>query len=78
MDHKGIIAPFCVSHDCIVRMGSINIPLQKRKFQDLIPLKKEKKRKGKLMILGLSDTPNSGAWLSMTTIDVGLNNDFDN
>ena len=75
MDHKGVIAPFCVSHDCIVRMGSINIPLQKRKFQDLIPLKK---RKGKLMILGLSDTPNSGAWLSMATIDVGLNNDFDN
>ena len=30
------------------------------------------------MILGLSNTPNSGAWLSMTTIDVGLNNDFDN
>ena len=30
------------------------------------------------MILGLSNTPKSGGWLSMTIIDIGLNNDFDN
>ena len=34
LDQEGIIASLCVSHDCI------NIPLQKRKFHDLIPFKK--------------------------------------
>ena len=36
LDYEGIKAPLCVSHDCIN-----NIPLQKRKFQDLIPFKKK-------------------------------------
>ena len=35
-------------------------------------------KKGKLMILGLSNTPKSGGWLFVTIIDIGLNNDFDN
>ena len=34
--------------------------------------------KGKLMILGLSNMPKSGGWLSVTTIDIELNNDFNN
>ena len=34
--------------------------------------------KGKLMILGLSNMPKSGGWLSVTTIDIGFNNDFNN
>ena len=38
LDQEGIIASLCVSHDCI------NIPLQKRKFHDLIPFKKEKEK----------------------------------
>ena len=78
MDHKGIIAPFCVSHECIVRMGFHKYFTRKKEISRSYSIKKKEKRKGKLMILGLSDTPNSGAWLSMTKIDVGLNNDFDN
>ena len=30
------------------------------------------------MILGLFNTPKSDGCLSVTTIDIGLNNDFDN
>ena len=43
LDQEGIIAPLCISHDCTVQgWGSINIPLQKRKFQDHIPCQKRK------------------------------------
>ena len=89
LDQEGIIAPLCISHDCTIQgWGSINIPLQKRKFQDHIPCQKRKAhgnfkiifhvKKGKLTILGLSNMPKSGGWMSVTTIDIGLNNDFDN
>ena len=40
--------------------------------------KRKKKKKRKLMILGWSITPKSGGWMFLTTIDIGLNNDFDN
>lgn len=43
LDQEGIIAPLCISHDCSVQgWGSINIPPQKRKFQDHIPCQKRK------------------------------------
>ena len=43
LDQEGIIAPLCISHDFMIQgWGSINIPLQKRKFQDHIPCQKRK------------------------------------
>ena len=74
LDQEGIIAPLCISHDFMIQgWGSINIPLQKRKFQDHIPCQKRKAHD-----LRLSNLPESGGWMSVTTIDIGLNNDFDN
>ena len=74
LDQEGIIAPY-VFHMIVQYKDGVPyiFPSRKGNFKIIFHVKK-----GKLTILGLSNMPKSGGWMSVTTIDIGLNNDFDN